>query len=193
MTFLKNAVLAIIRIYIKGRLKKKASLSRGLVVSRFTQIRLEDGSSYGDVTLGENVMLHGKIISQNSGKVSVGDYTNIRRGTMIGAVSRVEIGHGVMISNDVVIVDNNNHPTDPDERVSMVHGGWGTNAWMWKHSASAPIVIEDNVWIGQFARINKGVVVGRNSIVAAAAVVTKDVPPNAIVAGNPARVVKMLR
>lgn len=193
MILFKNAALAIIRIYIKNRLKKRALLPASLVVSRFTQIRLEDGSSYGDVTLGENVMLHGKIISQNSGKVSIGDYTNIRRGTIIGAVSRVEIGCGVMISNDVVIVDNNNHPTDPDERILMVRGGWGTNAWMWKHSASAPVVIEDNVWIGQFARISKGVVVGRNSIIAAAAVVTKDVPPNSIVAGNPARVVKMLR
>ena len=53
-----------------------------------------------------------------------------------------------------------------------------------------PVVIEDNVWVGSRALILKGVRVGKGSIVAAGAVVTKDVPPNCIVAGNPAKVVK---
>ena len=54
------------------------------------------------------------------------------------------------------------------------------------------MVIEDNVWIGQYSTVLKGVTIGRGSIVATKAVVTKDVPPYSIVAGNPAKVVKYI-
>jgi acetyltransferase-like isoleucine patch superfamily enzyme len=53
----------------------------------------------------------------------------------------------------------------------------------------APVVLEEDVWVGANAMILKGVTVGRASIVGAGAVVTKDVPPNSIVAGNPARII----
>jgi carbonic anhydrase/acetyltransferase-like protein (isoleucine patch superfamily) len=56
----------------------------------------------------------------------------------------------------------------------------------------APIVIEENAWIGDHAMITKGVTIGHNSIVGAGAVVVNDVPPNSIAAGNPAKVVKEL-
>lgn len=52
--------------------------------------------------------------------------------------------------------------------------------------------IKDNVWIGMGAVILKGVTIGENSVVAAGAIVTKDVPPNVVVAGNPAQIVKQL-
>ncbi len=56
-----------------------------------------------------------------------------------------------------------------------------------------PIVIEDNVWIGIDATILPGVTLGRNCVVAAGSVVTKDVPANMIAAGNPAKIVKQLK
>ena len=61
---------------------------------------------------------------------------------------------------------------------------------MWKHSANAPIIIGENCWIGTNVRICKGVTIGDNSVIAACSVVTKDVPANCIVAGNPAKIVK---
>ena len=60
----------------------------------------------------------------------------------------------------------------------------------WKHSVSSPIIIGENVWIGSNVRICKGVTIGDNSVIAACSVVTKDVPANAIAAGNPAKIVK---
>ncbi len=57
---------------------------------------------------------------------------------------------------------------------------------------TAPVIIEDNVWIGMNAVILKGVTIGENSVVAAGAVVSKNVPPNVVVAGNPAVIVKHL-
>ena len=56
-----------------------------------------------------------------------------------------------------------------------------------------PVIFEDNVWIGDSAIICKGVRIGKNSIIGAGAVVTKDVPPNSIFAGNPAKLVKELK
>ena len=60
----------------------------------------------------------------------------------------------------------------------------------WKYSASKPIRIGENVWIGENVRICKGVTIGNNAVIAACSVVTKDVPANAIAAGNPAKIVK---
>lgn len=134
----------------------------------------------------------GRLISQSGGKIHLSKYVNIRSGTLIGAVNHISIGPGTIISNDVVIVDNNNHPVGSSERRRMVESGWSTHKWLWKQSDSQPISIGANVWIGQFARICKGVTIGENSIVAANAVVTKSVPANCIVAGNPARVVKQI-
>ena len=74
----------------------------------------------------------------------------------------------------------------------MCVNGFDGDAWRWKHSESKPIEIKDNVWIGEYSAILKGVTVGEGSIVASHAVVTKDVPPYSIVAGNPADVVKKL-
>ena len=55
-----------------------------------------------------------------------------------------------------------------------------------------PVVLKDNVWIGDSAIVCKGVTIGENSIIGAGAVVTKDVPPNCVFAGNPAKLVKVL-
>jgi len=60
------------------------------------------------------------------------------------------------------------------------------------HIGTAPVIIGDNVWIGMGAVILKGVTIGDNSVVAAGAIVTKSVPPNVVVAGNPARIVSQL-
>ena len=104
-----------------------------------------------------------------------------------------------MVSNHVRIMDNNSHPTDPDMRMKMSLAGSvqadGRASPLWSETLAehASVVIEDNVWIGEFAAVLKGVTVGRGAIVGSHCVVTKDVPPYSVVVGNPARVVKSLR
>ena len=122
----------------------------------------------------------------------MGDNCCIYHQSVIGAVNKITIGNRVVISNHVHIYDNNNHPTSPEIRSRMSIGGFDGDAWRWKHSKNSPIVIEDNVWIGEYSAVMKGVRIGEGSIVAAHAVVTKDVPPYSIVAGNPAKVVKTI-
>jgi acetyltransferase-like isoleucine patch superfamily enzyme len=85
----------------------------------------------------------------------------------------IELGDGVAISDNVEIQDSDNH---------FINGE--------KDKMSAPIKIENNVWIGKNAIILKGVTIGQCAVIGAGAVVTKDIPPNSVVAGNPAKVIK---
>jgi len=89
----------------------------------------------------------------------------------------VDIGERVMIGPNVNIITTG-HPLQPSQRRAYVE--------------AKPIVIERNVWIATGATIVGGVTIGENSVVAAGAVVTKDVPPNSFVAGVPAKVVRSI-
>ncbi len=144
----------------------------------------------GLISLGNHCRVYGALQSQGDGTIRIGDHTCIYRKSVLGSVSSITVGNCVIISNHVHIYDNNNHPTSPKIRREMCKNGFDGDPWCWTHADSAPIVIEDNVWIGEYAAILKGVTIGTGAIVASHAVVTKDVPPYTIVAGNPARVVK---
>ena len=92
------------------------------------------------------------------------------------------IGKHCLLSGGVSVSDYDGHPTDAVLRRTSPA----------PRESIEPVVIGDDVWIGAAARILKGVTIGDRSIVGAGAIVTKDVPPDVVVAGNPARVVKWL-
>ena len=125
--------------------------------------------------------------------IEIGDYTTIRYRSVIGAIEKIIIGSYVIISNNVTIYDNNNHPTDPEIRKKMCKTGFYTDMWNWENSSHKPVVIKDNVWIGEGSTILKGVTIGEGAVVGCKSVVTKDVEPYTVVAGNPARCVKHLK
>lgn len=129
------------------------------------------------------------------GKVFIDQNTYIGPGTIIQCKESITIGKGVIIANNVLIIDNNNHPVEPELRwrMSLCNDFLNDELWTWKYAQSKPIVIEDNVWIGRDCRIMKGVTIGKGSIVALGSIVTKDVPPYSMVAGNPARIVKSIK
>lgn len=145
------------------------------------------------IIIGDNCEINAKIEVDSDGKVVIGNYTTIRHNSYILSVDKIEIDNYVIISNNVTIYDNNNHPTNPIERLKMSKSGFDSIMWSVALSEHAPIRICDNVWIGEKATILKGVTIGKGSIVGTGSVVTKDVPPFSIVAGNPARVVKSLK
>jgi acetyltransferase-like isoleucine patch superfamily enzyme len=95
----------------------------------------------------------------------------------------MRIGDDTLIAGDVSIFDNTNHPVSPTQRLS----GERISA-----SDIAPVVIGCNVWIGMRSIVMRGVTIGDNSVVAAGSVVTKSVPPNTLVAGNPAAPIRHL-
>lgn len=156
--------------------------------------RCENDGERGNIQIGAHCTVGAAFVSRFGGKITVGANTYIGPDTSLQAKESITVGENVIIANNVLLLDNNNHPTAPAERLKMsacvdfLHDP----LWSWQDAASAPVVIEDNVWIGRDARILKGVTVGRGSIVALGAVVVHDVPPYTVVAGNPARVVKTL-
>lgn len=111
----------------------------------------------------------------------VGDDFGMTGGAIV-CEEAITIGNCVTVGANSVIADTDFHPLDPDERFAAPLNG-----------ATAPIIIEDDVFIGMRVLILKGVRLGQGCVIGAGSVVTRDIPPYAIAAGNPARVLRSLR
>ncbi len=109
--------------------------------------------------------------------ISIGDYVLVSPGVRISAAESIVIGKACMFAANVYISDSDWHGIYNRAR---------------PFRCTAPIVIGDNVWIGDSAIVCKGVSIGDNAVVGAGSVVTKDVPANSVVAGNPAREIKQI-
>ena len=121
-------------------------------------------------------------ISASDSKIIIGNHVGIS-GSTINATTSITIGDNTIIGSGCLITDTDSHPILAAER----------NLPDWpKYTKSKPIVIGKNVFIGARSIVMKGVTIGDGAVVGAGSVVTKDVPANAIVAGNPARVVKSI-
>lgn len=153
---------------------------------------LSDGSTPGNLRLGDYVTIYGTLQSQSGGVIELGNYTRLGKNSFIRCVEYVSIGDYTAIANNVVISDNGNHPIDPAFRRKMKEDALDGPMRLWKNSEHSPVIIGENCWICEGARINRGVTIGDNSIVAAGAIVTKDVPANCIVAGIPAKILKYI-
>jgi len=114
-------------------------------------------------------------------KIIIGNNVGISGATISG--SDIIIGDNVLIGSGVLITDTDAHAIDPEKR--RINNP--------KDILSVPIKINNDVFIGARAIILKGVVIGEGSVVAAGAVVSKEVPPRCIVAGNPAKIVKYIK
>lgn len=100
-------------------------------------------------------------------------------GTVICAAEEIIIGDNVLCGSNVTIVDADWHGLDPAARRGNV-------------GATAPVRIEDDVFIGLGAVVLKGVTIGRGSVIGAGSVVTRSIPERSVAAGNPARVIRAL-
>ncbi len=179
--------------------KKENEIRKKAIVGKNIQFATSSGvlntGKRDNIVIGNHGCCFGIFQAMCSGKIIVGNNIYIGSGTYIQSKERVTIGDNVIISNNVLICDNNNHPTDPEERMLLSEcENYMTNElWTWNYAHSKPIVIEENVWIGKNAVIMKGVTIGKGSIVGLGSVVTHDVPEYCVAVGNPARVVKKLK
>ena len=112
--------------------------------------------------------------------LEIGDDFGMTGGSIVAA-QRIAIGSRVAVGANTTIIDTDFHPLHPAER--CLHP---------QDAKTAPVVIEDDVFVGMNCLILKGVTIGRGSVVGAGSVVTRDVPSGSIVAGNPAHVVATL-
>jgi len=111
------------------------------------------------------------------------DRVNVGYQNTFSVAVSVRIGADTMLSSRVQVYDNISHPLSPERRLR--HEPFTLDE-------VSPVVIGRNCWIGSGAIIMRGVTIGDNSVVGAASVVTSDVPPNSLVAGNPSRVVRSI-
>jgi acetyltransferase-like isoleucine patch superfamily enzyme len=109
--------------------------------------------------------------------IRVGRNVFINQNCTLYDLGGIDIADDVMIGPNVSIITSG-HPLDPAQRRACV--------------IAKPVVIERNVWIAAGATIIGGVTIGENAVVAAGSVVTRDVPPNTLVGGNPARVIRSI-
>ena len=117
-----------------------------------------------------------RLAVHRGGRLIIGEKTLVN-GTMISASTEISIGKNCFIGPQTIIMN------------SDFHGIGGTDS---TEGESAPIIIEDNVWLGTRTMVLKGVHIGEGAIVAAGAIVTKSVPAYTVVAGVPAKIVKHL-
>ncbi len=114
-------------------------------------------------------------------RIVIGNHFAMTGGTICADVS-VEIGNRVNVGANCLIVDTDFHPLDPSRRLRAPNQG-----------ECAPVVIEDDVFIGMNCLVLKGVRLGRGCVIGAGSVVTSDVPPGMIAAGNPARPIRRVQ
>ncbi|MFF8503084.1 DapH/DapD/GlmU-related protein [Streptomyces anulatus] len=125
--------------------------------------------------LPESVTIYPPFFTEHGLNTTFGENVFVNQGCTFMDKGGIRIGNGVMIAPKVSLITGG-HPLPLAERRAYL--------------SFAPIVIEDDVWIGAAAVITQGVTVGAGAVVAAGAVVTRDVPAGTVVAGVPARVIK---
>ncbi len=144
---------------------------------------------YGTIVAGDRLRLSGNVTfivaykATDNPTIEIGDEVYFGYATVLACAEKITVGNRVLFAQGVQIYDNNTHPLDPVARAKNLPV---------ERENCAPVVIEDDAWIGAHATILKGVRIGRGSVVATHAVVSRDVPPMSVVAGNPAKVVKSL-
>ena len=138
-----------------------------------------DTPPYRKFSLGDYSVIESFACINNAvGDVIIGDHTRIGlHNTIIGPVT---IGCHVNLAQGITVTALNHNFEDSDKRIDE------------QGVSTTPVIIEDDIWIGANAVILPGVTIGNHSVVAAGAVVTKDIPPHSLVAGVPAKIIKQI-
>lgn len=136
--------------------------------------------SSGDAVNPISSNLQGAIYLENGASLKIGNNVGMSS-TRMWIHDSVTIGDNVKIGACVLITDTDAHPLDYLARRTSNDG-----------TKSAPIVIEDDIWVGAHSIILKGVTIGARSIIGAGSVVTKSIPADCVAAGNPCKVIKTI-
>jgi acetyltransferase-like isoleucine patch superfamily enzyme len=162
--------------FLVRSLGKNCDLRKGCVIEHG---KPAPGQKYKGITLGDGVVLYPGVVlttdidNEESG-ITIGDGTWINRNTLIQGSGGVTIGKGVLFGPNVIVW-------------SSGHDYRGNGRIIDQGLTFAPVKIGDGAWIAAAAVILPGVLIGDGAVVGAGSVVTKDVPAESIVVGNPAR------
>ncbi|TWB02023.1 acyltransferase [Bradyrhizobium stylosanthis] len=168
------------------RLGPRAKLMR---TARIRNIRGDDDC----IAVGANSIIRGELLTfAHGGRIELGAWCYVGEGSRIWSAASVRIGDRVLIAHGVNIFDNLTHPIDPAARHEQIRKIFTRGHPRELDLDERPVAIGDDAWIGAGAFVMRGVQVGARAIVAAGAVVTKDVAEGTVVAGNPASVIRSI-
>ncbi len=173
-------ILEKIFTYLRVFGKRNIILGKNTILKKNITYRLTDGAKIkfgNNCVVDENVCF---ILTKPNPELLLGNHVAISRGTIIACKSKLVIGDHTRIATDVVIRDN-------------VHDYKKGKLLINTDAIIKPITIGKNVWICDKAMIFPGVIIGDNSVISAGAIVTNDVKPNSVVAGQPARFIKEIK
>ncbi|WP_277425577.1 DapH/DapD/GlmU-related protein [Pseudomonas synxantha] len=162
----------------------KIFYSPARIIRQPTRIRGWENMSIGTgFTTGQYCRIEAANGKEGKKTLTIGSHVEINDACHIAALDSITIGNNVLIASQVYITDHDHGEITKEEL--LIHPNQ-------RKLVYAPVVIEDDVWIGEKVAILKGVTVGKGSVIGAGAVVTKDVPPYSVAAGIPARILKTL-
>jgi acetyltransferase-like isoleucine patch superfamily enzyme len=162
---------------------------------RFGQFARVIGGDRSRFVVGDKTLVDGELLVHDyGGRIVIGKSSYIGMGTRVWSGEEVRIGDHVFLAHNVTVTDTNSHQIDAEERAdhyqrTVVEGKPFEKGTI----KTAPIVIGDHVWINFNVAVLKGVTIGEGAIIGAGSVVTKNVPPYVLCAGNPAQVIRALR
>jgi galactoside O-acetyltransferase len=142
-----------------------------------------------NLEIGRDSIIEGTIaFDKEGGRIKIGERVFIG-GSLLVCAENIEIGDDVLISWGCTVVDHNSHAIGWKDRSEDV-GNWFHGIKDWSAVQTAQVKIGARSWLGFNVIVLKGVTIGEGAVVGAGSVVTKDVPPYTIVAGNPAKIIR---
>ncbi len=153
------------------------------------------GKDPSRIVVGAKTLVDGELLVHDyGGRIVIGESSYIGAGTRVWSGEEVRVGDHVFIAHNVTVTDTNSHQLDAEERAAHYQRTVVEGRPFEKGTIqTAPVVIGDHAWINFNVAILKGVTIGEGAIIGAGSVVTKDVPPFVLCAGNPAQVIRPLR
>jgi acetyltransferase-like isoleucine patch superfamily enzyme len=185
-------ILSSLRLALmRARLRNRCVLGQDSVIYDVERICQHAGRRES-ITIGMRTHVRGELMTFPLGSLVIGDDCYVGEQTRIWARASISIGNRVLIAHLTTILDNTTHPLDAEARHrqyrAILTSGHPPDAEL----SPKPIRIEDDAWISSHVVVLRGVTIGRAAVVAAGSVVTRDVEPFTVVAGNPARVIRRL-
>ena len=184
----------ILRAFVRGR-REARNRSKCNDVGEGTQLSgmIDRRAAGAEISVGKGCLIQAQLVlERDESRIVIGDGASMGGGTTVDCALSVVIERNVIISYECLIADSDNHSIYPELRVGDVASWKNGRTQNWSVSAMAPVRICEGAWIGARSIILKGVTIGAGAVIGAGSVVTRDVPPRTIAAGNPARVIRSI-
>lgn len=179
---------------LRRELRRRHLVARdGVLVAPDSKVHFEKVSyrENCELVIGHGSIVQTAIVFERPGStVRIGENTFVGGG-LLATAQRISIGSDVLIAWGTTVVDHDSHSLHWSQRSNDVRD-WYSGRKDWSCVLMKAVTIQDRAWLGFNCAVLKGVTIGEGAVVAACSVVTRDVPPYTLVAGNPAREVRKL-